>query len=841
MHDATVDRLVKLVSEEKRGGNGSRDNNQKPSPPSRPVFQIHLAPAEGWFSLFLLATVLYSTMWCVEAANWVDHLSILSLTTALGIVCGMITAKQRRFPSLVVHLVVVVFALLLASWQTAGAYFDGNLSAFYHNFGNWVSLAVNDGTSGDDSIFLLFITALSFLLAYTSVWLVYRLRSPWLMIVANSIVLLINLSYIANGYIVFMIVFLIAALLLLLRFNLYDSVMLWRRQRLRFPDDLGWDFMQAGALISIGIIVLSFILPWGYMNEGLSQVWNADNSPWTIAQNTWNRLISVNGDVTASNHGSFRDSLTLAGNPNLNQEIVMTVKSNDSNQYLESLSYVNYDGRGWGIDSTNSQTINNNQVSLGDTINTHTVNQTVKMVNPPGEQSPYLLGASQIAMVSQDARLVTSKSSGQPVTWLKANGKLAAGMTYTVTSMVSSTDEATLRSVPFPADAPRFSTSYDGSLPPTYFDPTIVHDFTQLPRNLDPNILRVAQSVTASGKNPYDKMVLLETYLRSNYRYNVNINLPPGQEGVSWFLFRSGNQGFCNYFATAMAVMARDLGMPARMVVGYTHGKLDTKTHEQVIRGVDAHAWTQVYFAGYGWINFEPSAGFTSFDRPLPNQYSKDNSSTLPGGATPTTSKGLGNRRGLIGPDSNGGNNISSTTNTGPDFSQQTGMFLGGVVLLILVGLMVFGLWWKRLFRNQRVTLQIYGRIRLLAAWAGIEVVDSKTPLEQIEELATIDKIHAKPLNRFGDIYVRDIWANPESPEHPLRSGEVAELPDLWKTLQPGLFGYVLRHPHFLFKVPARAVANLRKKLGGGVVSHRRRNDLQEAILDDSDDLEALG
>jgi hypothetical protein len=168
-------------------------------------------------------------------------------------------------------------------------------------------------------------------------------------------------------------------------------------------------------------------------------------------------------------------------------------------------------------------------------------------------------------------------------------------------------------------------------------------------------------------------------------------------------------------------------------------------------------------------------------------------------------------------------------------------MFLGGVIVLILVGLMIFGLWWKRLFRNQRVTLQIYGRIRLLAGWAGIQVVDSKTPLEQIQELATIDKIHARPLNRFGDIYVRDIWANPESPEHPLRSGEVAELPDLWKTLQPGLFGYVLRHPHFLFKVPSRAVANLRKKLGGGVVSHRRRNDLQEAILDDSDDLEALG
>ncbi|TME61339.1 MAG: transglutaminase domain-containing protein, partial [Chloroflexi bacterium] len=68
----------------------------------------------------------------------------------------------------------------------------------------------------------------------------------------------------------------------------------------------------------------------------------------------------------------------------------------------------------------------------------------------------------------------------------------------------------------------------------------------------------------------------LETYLRTNYSYDVNIRLPAGQEGVSWFLFRSGNRGFCNYFSTAMAVMARTLGIPARVAVGYTNGQLDS-------------------------------------------------------------------------------------------------------------------------------------------------------------------------------------------------------------------------------------------------------------------------
>ena len=95
--------------------------------------------------------------------------------------------------------------------------------------------------------------------------------------------------------------------------------------------------------------------------------------------------------------------------------------------------------------------------------------------------------------------------------------------------------------------------------------------------------------------------------LRSHYSYNSDITLPPGQEGVSWFLFRSGNQGFCNYFATAMAIMARELGIPARVVAGYTSGTFRCQSAKL------GGAWLRCArldadftFARYGWINFEP-------------------------------------------------------------------------------------------------------------------------------------------------------------------------------------------------------------------------------------------
>jgi len=217
MKDATIERLSKIIAEPISGDGGS--NNDKRIP-RRPHIHVRLSLAEGWFSLFLLAVVVYSTIWSVEAANWVEHTNLLTLTTLIGLVVGVLAAKQRRIPRLFVHALAIGFGLLFAFWQTAGADYNGSIPAFSHSIYQWIALALSGGTSNDDSIFLFFITALGFLLAYTSAWLVYRTRKPWLMILANAIVLLINLSYIEDGYIVFLVVFLIASLLLMLRFYL---------------------------------------------------------------------------------------------------------------------------------------------------------------------------------------------------------------------------------------------------------------------------------------------------------------------------------------------------------------------------------------------------------------------------------------------------------------------------------------------------------------------------------------------------------------------------------------------------------------------------------------------
>jgi len=814
MKDATIERLSKIIADPTPGDSGSNNNKRIPR---RPNIHVRLSLAEGWFSLFLLAVVVYSTIWSVEAANWVEHTNILSLTTLVGLIVGVLAAKQQRIPRLFVHALAIGFGLLFAFWQTAGADYNGSIPAFSHSIYQWIAVALSGGTSSDDSIFLFFITALGFLLAYTSAWLVYRTRKPWLMILANAIVLLINLSNIEDGYIVFLVVFLIASLLLMLRFNLYESSIAWKRKGLRCSDDLGWEFMQAGALISLGVLIFAWLLPWGYINDTAAQIWSADNNPWVQLENTWNRLVSVDGGVNASNHGNFTDTLVLGGNPNLNNDIVFTMKTSNGNsydQYLASLSYDTYNGRsGWSVGSTEAFTLQANAIASNNSQDLRAEQQSITVVNPPGEQFAYLFGASQIASTNQAAQLLFNKATGSVIAWLRSNGKLAAGNKYSITSYVSAADIKTLHSVPLPANAPSFipdPNRPDLEPPVTYYDPSILQTYLQLPKNLDPNIKILAASITQKAPTMYDKAVALESYFHSHYTYNANISLPPGQEAVSWFLFSNNSHtGFCNYFSTSMTIMARELGIPARVVEGYTNGKFDVKQNQWVIRGTDAHSWVQIYFAGYGWVNFEPSASFSTFTRPTVSS----NNVVTTGGSTSSTASGSRNHQGKL-PDETGNGSTSQTLSPSQQQAQlrQTiSLTFVGFILLILFGVVYFRIWWRRLYRGYSLSAQVYGRICKLANWAGIFLKPSQTPYEYMQTLAEAAPDEAITLERLGDIYVRDRWANPVSTEHPGRSGEIAELPDMWKRLQPRLFLHVLRHPYFLRWLPQQVSVLARK------------------------------
>ena len=142
----------------------------------------------------------------------------------------------------------------------------------------------------------------------------------------------------------------------------------------------------------------------------------------------------------------------------------------------------------------------------------------------------------------------------------------------------------------------------------TDYPPDVLGPYLQVPRRLDPRIRQLAAEATARAQNPYDQAVSIELYLKSHYAYTLDLRADPGRDPLAYFLF-DHKAGHCEYFASAMAVMLRTLGIPSRYATGFLPGEFNDVGGDYIIRSSDAHAWVEAYFPGYGWITFDPTPG----------------------------------------------------------------------------------------------------------------------------------------------------------------------------------------------------------------------------------------
>jgi protein-glutamine gamma-glutamyltransferase len=150
------------------------------------------------------------------------------------------------------------------------------------------------------------------------------------------------------------------------------------------------------------------------------------------------------------------------------------------------------------------------------------------------------------------------------------------------------------------------------------FPEPIVKTYLQVPE-LDPRIKQLALEITAKAPTEYDKASAIELYLKTHYQYSLNLTGKQTDDPLAYFLF-TRRSGHCEYFAAAMTVMLRDVGIPARYVGGFLPGEYNDVGGDWIVRASDAHTWVEVFFPGYGWITFDPTppgnghrAGF--FDR----------------------------------------------------------------------------------------------------------------------------------------------------------------------------------------------------------------------------------
>ena len=135
---------------------------------------------------------------------------------------------------------------------------------------------------------------------------------------------------------------------------------------------------------------------------------------------------------------------------------------------------------------------------------------------------------------------------------------------------------------------------------------TGLQDYLQLPV-LDPRVQALAMQITKTAATPFDKAAAIENYLRSHYGYTLQLPKVAPRDPVADFLFVR-HQGHCEYFASAMAIMLRTVGIPSRLVNGFSGGEFNDLTSQYVVRASDAHSWVEAYIPGQGWMEFDPTA-----------------------------------------------------------------------------------------------------------------------------------------------------------------------------------------------------------------------------------------
>ena len=570
-------------------------------------------PKDGWLPLLLLTAVGYCLVGAVLEAGWAPEDGVVVWATVGGLLLGS-TLAYRRLSRLAAWSLIISYGLLnplvylavllppwtvlLQGWSGLRPYWLQQGALFLDRVGSWGTAVFNNQSSQETVVFALGLGLLAYFLAAVASWQLFRHGRPLSGLTGLGLALSLN-GYFGGVQLWWMGLFVGLAALLTAVMHILTLEKKWDANQVDYSDEVRTDLFVHAAAIATMLLFLALTLPDIHIPQ-----WVAAFQQQPAVQQTEALLERVFGGVDSAGGGQPRGPDGVGGGgilprefllgdaPELYETVVMTAvvqsELNLAGSHWRALSYDVYTGKGWALSEERSEAIPaNNLISLPSVAATSTVSQTVFWVQD-GRLVRYTIGLP--LQFDQDADVIWRGQTDL----VRVQGR---GSPYTVQSQLSQASPAMLRQTAV-ADVP----------------PAILARYTALPASVPRRVLDLAQEVANSKSNaranPYDQARAIEQFLRQ-YPYSLEINSPPrNADSVDYFLFEQ-QKGYCDSYASAMVVMARAVGLPARLGIGYL-AQSAAPSGEQVIRQINGHSWAEIYFAGFGWVEFEPTAAFAS-------------------------------------------------------------------------------------------------------------------------------------------------------------------------------------------------------------------------------------
>lgn len=557
--------------------------------------------------------------------------------------------------------------------------------AFAAQILNWVRVAVAGGVSRDNDIFLLWTGWLSWSMAFHAMATFTRKRHPALALAPLG--LAVTAASAADPQRDGWLYAFIGLGTILWCLGVYFQLeRRWARQRTDYSPEIGTDIAMIASVLAIFVVGAAFTvargIPWAgtILRRPLA-------GPTQRVSNTLDRLFGgVRRPPIAAavwHQADFADlplSRVLAGPPELRDTPMLRVtvsqpdKGDLPHVYWRGLTYDQYTSRGWAnsVSETVPRPPQLSQLAhLGPEIT-----QGIKLLT---DDDPVRYAAARPLRVDVGATWVT-RGGSDLIGWY------ADAREYTVVSRPTMASVEELRGAA--EDYPAW----------------VTERYLQLPVDLPVRVRRLAHELVGDAATAYDKAMAIETAMRA-IDYSLEVGPPPeDRDIVDYFLFDM-DAGYCDYFATAMTVLARAVGVPARVATGYATGTYDPELGFFIVTGLDAHAWVEIYFPDIGWVPFEPTPARAVFER------------------RPAPPLVTAQREPAIGP------------------------WIGGVslwwpvwVLLAAASAGGVGLWILRHRKAGRLTPEdrvrvVYDAVWRRAGWLGWNGEASQTPWERIEAL----------------------------------------------------------------------------------------------------------